>query len=136
MPARTRTSPTRPAVTDPLLDHDPLGHDPLGYDPAEDEAAAETVEGESWETEPAGWDRQQPAGSRVGQTVRIVAAVALTPVTVASQMLPRSRPVVYYAGLAAAAVAGVIDWPIATVAAAAVWAVRQPATPPAPSAAT
>ena len=79
----------------------------------------------------AGESRPNAAVSRRsrGEAVaRTAAEVVLLPVTVAQQTLPRSRPAVYYAGLAGAALTGVIDWPVAAIAAAAVWAVRQPGT--------
>jgi hypothetical protein len=76
---------------------------------------------------PAG---SSPPAARIQQTARTAAGLALAPLTIAEQALPRSRPLVYYAGLTAAAAAGVIDWPIAVIAAAAVWAIRQPAVTP------
>jgi hypothetical protein len=68
-----------------------------------------------------------PGGSRprAEAAARAALGVAMLPVTVAQQALPRSRPAVYYTGLAAAAVGGVIDWPVAVIAGAAVWALGQ-----------
>ena len=51
-------------------------------------------------------------------------AVALTPFTLAQQVLPRDQPVVYYGGVTAAAVAALIDWPVAAALAAGVWIAR------------
>ena len=57
--------------------------------------------------------------------LRTAGAIAYAPVAVTEQLLSRSRPLWYYAGVAALAGAGAIDWPVAGVVIAGVWVARR-----------
>ena len=58
------------------------------------------------------------------QVLRTAVAVAYVPVALTEQLLARSQPVVYYAGVATLAAVGAIEWPVAGVVAAGVWVAR------------
>lgn len=51
-------------------------------------------------------------------------ALATTPFVIARQLLPRDQPAIYYGGVTAAAVAGLIEWPVAAALAVGVWIAR------------
>jgi hypothetical protein len=58
------------------------------------------------------------------RALRTVVAVGYVPVAVTEQLVARSQPLAYYAGVATLAAAGLIDWPVAGVVAAGVWVAR------------
>jgi hypothetical protein len=66
------------------------------------------------------------------QAFRTVVAIGYVPIAVTEQLLARSQPLAYYAGVVTLASVGLIDWPVAGVVAAGVWVARRhPATLPA-----
>jgi hypothetical protein len=65
-----------------------------------------------------------PSGSATRRIARTTLGVAFAPVAVAEQLLPRSQPAFYYAGLAVAAAVDLLDWPVAAAIAAGVWVAR------------
>lgn len=76
-----------------------------------------------------GADGQDPIDanpSSFRQMTEMAVGIAFAPIAIAQQVLPRSQPVFYFGGLAALAVAGVVDVPVAAVIAAGVWVAGQP----------
>src|ERR1700710_1302307 len=69
-------------------------------------------------------------GGSARRALRPAVAVGYVPVAVTEQLVARSQPLAYYAGVVTLAAAGLIDWPVAGVVAAGVWvARRRPETP-------
>jgi hypothetical protein len=58
------------------------------------------------------------------QALRTVVAIGYVPIAVTEQLFARSQPLAYYAGVAALATVGLIDWPVAGVVATGVWVAR------------
>ena len=65
----------------------------------------------------------EPAPLR--RMAEMAVGVVFAPIAIAQQALPRSQPALYYAGLAALAVTGLVEVPVAAVVAAGVWVARQ-----------
>ncbi len=71
-------------------------------------------------------DEPPPASTAYGMPLlRTAGAVAYAPVAITEQLLSRSRPLWYYAGVATLAGVGAIDWPVAGVVIAGVWVARR-----------
>jgi hypothetical protein len=74
-----------------------------------------------------------PADGGGRRVLRTAVAVGYVPIAVTEQLLARSQPLAYYAGVLALATAGVIEWPVAGVVATGVWVARHHSATPAVS---